>query len=82
MEKEPLGYRHDAACERRAVSARLRHPGTVQRPARRQVDLPDKLAGDVLDPLRNKQTLKVFRVNPEMEIIVWENGAELAPEFL
>jgi hypothetical protein len=47
-----------------------------------EVDLKDELTGDVFSPLRDQREFQKFRVDPELETIVWENGADLAPEFL
>ena len=46
------------------------------------VDLRDELYGEMFRPLRDKQKFKSFRVDSELETIVWKNGADLAPEFL
>ncbi len=47
-----------------------------------EVDLSDELEGEVFGPLKNKRAFKNFRVDSEIQTIVWENGADLAPEFL
>ena len=47
-----------------------------------EVDLAGELEGEVFGPLRNLSLFKTFRVDPELETIVWGNGADLAPEFL
>ena len=47
-----------------------------------EIDLESELEGEVFGPLRDKQLFRRFRVDPELETIVWENGADLAPEFL
>ncbi len=47
-----------------------------------EVDLAGELEGEVFGPLRDKRKFRNFRVDPEMETIVWSNGADLAPEFL
>ena len=47
-----------------------------------EVDLEDELEGEVFGPLRDKRKFKSFKVDPILETIVWENGADLAPEFL
>ena len=46
------------------------------------VDLQNELDGEVFEPLRDLSNFKKFHVDPELETIVWENGADLAPEFL
>lgn len=46
------------------------------------VDLKDELYGEVFEPLRDIGKFKSFRVDPEIETLVWENGADFAPEFL
>jgi ribosomal protein L31E len=33
-------------------------------------------------PLKDPARFKAFRVDPELETVVWENGADFAPEFL
>jgi hypothetical protein len=47
-----------------------------------EIDLERELEGEVFAPLRDKDKFRCFRVDPELETIVWENGADLAPEFL
>lgn len=47
-----------------------------------EVDLEGELAGDIFGPLKNKKLFRSFKVDPLLETIVWENGADLAPEFL
>ncbi|MBM4031230.1 MAG: DUF2442 domain-containing protein [Planctomycetes bacterium] len=46
------------------------------------VDLADGLYGEMFAPLRDPARFRAFRVDPELETIVWDNGADLAPEFL
>ena len=46
------------------------------------VDLADELYGEMFAPLRDKEKFKAFKVDPELETIAWDNGADLAPEFL
>ena len=46
------------------------------------VDLANELYGEMFEPLRDREKFKAFRVDPELNTIVWENGADLAPEFL
>jgi len=47
-----------------------------------EVDLAGELEGEVFGPLRDLKAFKSFRVDPELQTIVWSNGADLAPEFL
>ncbi|GMV94450.1 MAG: hypothetical protein AMXMBFR82_42280 [Candidatus Hydrogenedentota bacterium] len=46
------------------------------------VDLSDQLFGEMFAPLKDKTRFKSFKLDPELETIVWENGADFAPEFL
>ncbi len=47
-----------------------------------EVDLDGILNGPVFEPLRDLTTFKKVVVDPELETVVWPNGADLAPEFL
>ncbi len=47
-----------------------------------EVDLHDELTGEMFEPLRDLDRFKSFHVDPDIETIVWDNGADLAPEFL
>lgn len=46
------------------------------------IDLGDQLWGEVFEPLKNPEVFRSFRVDPELNTIVWPSGADLAPEFL
>jgi hypothetical protein len=46
------------------------------------VDLSDNLDGEVFEPLKEIERFKCFRVDPDIETIVWDNGADMSPEFL
>jgi len=46
------------------------------------VDLADCLDGEVFEPLKDMARFKAFRVDPDIETVVWDNGADMAPEFL
>jgi hypothetical protein len=48
----------------------------------KDVDLSGELRGEMLEPLRDPETFRTVRVNPETGTIEWPNGADLAPEFL
>ncbi len=47
-----------------------------------EINLENELEGEVFGPLKDKRLFRNFRVDPELETIVWENGADFAPEFL
>jgi len=47
-----------------------------------EVDLSTELEGEVFEPLKNISTFRDFIVDPELQTIVWKNGADMAPEFL
>ena len=49
---------------------------------RRQVDLEPELSGEVFAPLRDPVLFSQVTVDPELGVLVWPNGADLAPEFL
>lgn len=46
------------------------------------VDLKDVLNGSVFLPLRDIGVFSKVSVDPELETVVWPNGADFAPEFL
>ena len=47
-----------------------------------EIDLEDELWGEVFEPLRDPDQFKDFRVDEELQTIVWSTGADLAPEYL
>ncbi len=46
------------------------------------VDLKSELTGEMFEPLNDINQFKKISVHPIMETLVWENGADLAPEYL
>ncbi len=50
--------------------------------AKGEIDLSNELKGEVFGPLKDLNLFKKFTVDPDIETVVWENGADLAPEFL
>jgi hypothetical protein len=48
----------------------------------RLVDLKNHLEGEVFEPLTDVTQFKNFRVDSDIETIVWENGADMSPDFL
>lgn len=45
-------------------------------------DLRGSLKGKVFEPLRDVKVFAQLRVDPELDTIVWPNGADFAPEFI
>ncbi|MCM2263893.1 MAG: DUF2442 domain-containing protein [Desulfuromonadales bacterium] len=45
-------------------------------------DLEDLLWGPVFTPLRDLDRFRKFEVSPLFHTLVWDNGADLAPEAL
>jgi len=48
----------------------------------RLVNLESHLDGEIFEPLKNINYFKTVRVNPDIDTIVWENGADVSPDFL
>ena len=46
------------------------------------VDLADYLDGEIFEPLKDLAYFKTVRVHPELDTIVWDNGADMSPDFL
>ncbi len=46
------------------------------------VDLSMELEAEVFEPLKNLNSFRKFNVDSDLQTIVWENGADSAPEFL
>lgn len=46
------------------------------------VDLLDELYGEMFAPLADRETFRTFKLDEELHTIAWDNGADLAPEFL
>jgi hypothetical protein len=47
-----------------------------------EFDFKDQLWGEVFEPLKKIENFVKFHVDPDMETIVWHNGADFAPEFI
>jgi len=47
-----------------------------------EVDLTGTLIGPMFEPLKNIDAFSKVAVDPELETVVWPNGADLAPEYL
>jgi hypothetical protein len=48
----------------------------------RWVDLARELNGEVFQPLKDIEYFKTVSVHPDLDTIVWENGADMSPDFL
>ena len=46
------------------------------------VDLARHLDGEVFEPLKDLRLFQTARLNPDLDTVVWDNGADMAPEFL
>ena len=47
-----------------------------------EVDLSNELDGEVFGPLRDQALFSTARQDSVMKTVAWDNGADLAPEFL
>ena len=47
-----------------------------------KVDLEQELWGEVFEPLKDKALFASAFQHPIMKTVAWNNGADLAPEFL
>lgn len=48
----------------------------------RVVDLGNHLDGPVFEPLKDLSYFRQFRVNPDIDTVVWPNDADFSPDFL
>lgn len=46
------------------------------------IDLSNELWGPMFEPLKDPDLFFQARVDPDLETVIWPNGADLAPEFL
>jgi len=46
------------------------------------VDLKPYLDGEVFEPLKDVDYFKTVRVNSDIDTIVWDNDADVSPDFL
>jgi Protein of unknown function (DUF2442) len=45
-------------------------------------DFDGALIGSVFEELNDPESFRRFRVDRELDTIVWDNGADMAPEFI
>lgn len=48
----------------------------------RQVDMEGELWGPMFEPLRDPALFRQASVDPDLETVVWPNGADVSPEYL
>ena len=48
----------------------------------RVVDLAKHLDGEIFEPLKNLRLFRTAKLNSDLDTVVWDNGADMAPEFL
>lgn len=68
------------------IEAKYLHDYTVEvafNDGRRgRADLTEALHGPVFEPLKDVACFSRLRVDQELQTIAWENGADLAPEYI
>ena len=47
-----------------------------------EVDFENELNGEIFELLKDISYFRKFTVNQELHTVVWQNGADFAPEFL
>jgi Protein of unknown function (DUF2442) len=50
--------------------------------AKGTIDLSQELWGEMFTPLKNPELFATAAQDPIMQTVRWDNGADLAPEFL
>ncbi len=55
---------------------------TFEDGSRRRVDLALHLDGEMFEPLRKIGLFQTARLNPDIDTVVWDNGADMSPDFL
>lgn len=48
----------------------------------RVADLARHLDGEIFEPLKDPRLFRTAKLNPDLDTVVWDNGADMAPEFL
>jgi len=48
----------------------------------READLSQHLDGEVFEPLKNVSNFRKVHLNTDLDTMVWENGADMSPDFL
>jgi len=47
----------------------------------RRVDLEPHVDGENFAPLKDRNSFKTVQVNSDVDTIVWDNGADMSPDF-
>ena len=55
---------------------------TFEDGSKKIVDLGPYLEGEIFEPLRDIEYFKTVQLNRDVDTIVWENGADMSPDFL
>lgn len=55
---------------------------TLEDGCKKIVDLERYLEGEIFEPLRDIEYFKTVRLNRDVDTIVWDNGADMSPDFL
>jgi len=48
----------------------------------RMADLKQYLDGEIFEPLKDKSLFATVRLNSDIDTVVWDNGADMSPDFL
>lgn len=48
----------------------------------RRVDLTTHLDGEMFEPLREINLFRTATLNTDIDTVVWDNGADMSPDFL
>jgi cell wall assembly regulator SMI1 len=55
---------------------------TFENGEERVADLAPELDGEVFQPLKDVNYFRSFRVDSDLDTVVWDNGADFSPDFL
>ena len=48
----------------------------------RVLDLAGELDGEIFEPLKDRRVFRTAHLNPDLDTVVWSNGADMSPDFL
>jgi len=48
----------------------------------RTVNLEEHLDGEIFEPLKDIRRFRTAHLNPDLDTVVWDNGADMSPDFL